>query len=135
MKNELSQMMKSYLQLKENYKDCIVFYRLGDFYEMFFDDAILVSRLLDLTLTGRNCGLAERAPMCGVPYHAVDTYLAKLIALGYKFAVCEQLNTPEKAGGTLVDSDVVRVITPGTVIADTLSVENMNNYLAFVYAG
>src|SRR5699024_8477079 len=101
MKNELSQMMKSYLQLKENYKDCIVFYRLGDFYEMFFDDAILVSRLLDLTLTGRNCGLAERAPMCGVPYHAVDTYLAKLIALGYKVAVCEQLNTPEEAGGKL----------------------------------
>ena len=120
MKNELSQMMKSYLQLKENYKDCIVFYRLGDFYEMFFDDAILVSRLLDLTLTGRNCGLAERAPMCGVPYHAVDTYLAKLIALGYKVAVCEQLNTPEEAGGKLVDRDVVRVITPGTVIEDTL---------------
>ena len=135
MKNELSQMMKSYLQLKENYKDCIVFYRLGDFYEMFFDDAILVSRLLDLTLTGRNCGLAERAPMCGVPYHAVDTYLAKLIALGYKVAVCEQLNTPEEAGGKLVDRDVVRVITPGTVIEDTLLDEKKNNYLACVYAG
>ena len=91
MKNEMSQMMRSYLQLKENYKDCIVFYRLGDFYEMFFDDAVLVSRLLDLTLTGRNCGLEERAPMCGVPYHAVDSYLAKLIAMGYKVAVCEQL--------------------------------------------
>lgn len=135
MKNELSQMMKSYLQLKESYKDCIVFYRLGDFYEMFFDDAILVSRLLDLTLTGRNCGLAERAPMCGVPYHAVDTYLAKLIALGYKVAVCEQLNTPEEAGGKLVDRDVVRVITPGTVIEDTLLDEKKNNYLACVYAG
>ena len=135
MKNEMSQMMKSYLQLKENYKDCIVFYRLGDFYEMFFDDAVLVSRLLDLTLTGRNCGLEERAPMCGVPYHAVDTYLSKLIALGYKVAVCEQLNTPEEAGGKLVDRDVVRVITPGTVIEDTLLDEKKNNYLACIYSG
>ena len=135
MKNEMSQMMKSYLQLKENYKDCIVFYRLGDFYEMFFDDAILVSRLLDLTLTGRNCGMEERAPMCGVPYHAVDTYLSKLIALGYKVAVCEQLNTPEEAGGKLVDRDVVRVITPGTVIEDTLLDEKKNNYLACIYSG
>lgn len=135
MKNEMSQMMKSYLQLKEQYKDCIVFYRLGDFYEMFFDDAVLVSRLLDLTLTGRSCGLEERAPMCGVPYHAVDSYLAKLIALGYKVAVCEQLNTPEEAGKKLVDRDVVRVITPGTVIEDTLLDEKKNNYLACIYSG
>lgn len=135
MKNEMSQMMRSYLQLKENYKDCIVFYRLGDFYEMFFDDAVLVSRLLDLTLTGRNCGLEERAPMCGVPYHAVDSYLAKLIAMGYKVAVCEQLNTPEETGGKLVDRDVVRVITPGTVIEDTLLEEKKNNYLACIYSG
>ena len=135
MKNEMSQMMKSYLQLKEKYKDCIVFYRLGDFYEMFFDDAILVSRLLDLTLTGRSCGLEERAPMCGVPYHAVDSYLSKLIALGYKVAVCEQLNTPEEACRNLVDRDVVRVITPGTVIEDTLLDEKKNNYLACIYSG
>ena len=112
-----------------------MFYRLGDFYEMFFDDAVLVSRLLDLTLTGRSCGLEERAPMCGVPYHAVDSYLAKLIALGYKVAVCEQLNTPEEAGKKLVDRDVVRVITPGTVIEDTLLDEKKNNYLACIYSG
>lgn len=133
MKNEMSKMMKSYLALKEQYKDCIVFYRLGDFYEMFFDDAVLVSQLLDLTLTGRNCGLEERAPMCGVPYHAVDTYLAKLIGLGYKVAICEQLNTPEEAGKNLVDRDVVRVVTPGTVIEDNLLEDKKNNYIACIY--
>ena len=131
----LSPMMEHYLKVKEQYKDCVIFYRLGDFYEMFFDDAVRVSKLLDLTLTGRDCGLEERAPMCGVPYHAGDTYLSKLIALGYTVAVCEQLNTPEEAGGKLVDRDVVRVITPGTVIEDTLLDEKKNNYLACIYSG
>ncbi len=125
-----SLMMRSYLELKEKYKDCIVFYRLGDFYEMFFDDAVLASELLDLTLTGRNCGLEERAPMCGVPYHAADTYIAKLIGMGHKVAVCEQLNTPKDTGGKMVDRDVVRVITPGTVIEDSLLEEKKNNYIA-----
>ena len=125
-----SLMMRSYLELKEKYKDCIVFYRLGDFYEMFFDDAVLASDLLDLTLTGRNCGLEERAPMCGVPYHAADTYIAKLIGMGHKVAVCEQLNTPKDTGGKMVDRDVVRVITPGTVIEDSLLEEKKNNYIA-----
>ena len=95
--NKLSPMMQHYLQVKENYKDCVVFYRLGDFYEMFFDDAKEVSQLLDLTLTGRDCGLEERAPMCGVPYHAAETYIAKLVSLGKKVAVCEQLTEPTPA--------------------------------------
>ena len=90
----LSPMMQHYLQTKENFKDCILFYRLGDFYEMFFDDAIKVSNLLDLTLTGRNCGLEERAPMCGIPFHAADMYIAKLVALGEKVAICEQVTVP-----------------------------------------
>ncbi|MBR7140735.1 MAG: DNA mismatch repair protein MutS, partial [Clostridia bacterium] len=90
----LSPMMQQYMQLKEQYKDTIIFYRLGDFYEMFFDDAITVSRELELTLTGRDCGLSERAPMCGVPYHAVDNYLAKLLEKGYKVAICEQVTKP-----------------------------------------
>ena len=93
--NKVSKMMKNYLQTKEQYPDCILLYRLGDFYEMFFDDAERASRILDLTLTGRNCGLEERAPMCGVPYHAVDTYIAKLIAAGEKVAICEQLTEPD----------------------------------------
>ena len=133
MKNELSDMMKSYLQTKEQYKDCILLYRLGDFYEMFFEDAEKASRLLDLTLTGRNCGLSERAPMCGVPYHAVDTYVAKLIAQGCKVAICEQLSEPEK--GKLVNRDVVRVITSGTVIETDILEEKRSNYIASVCVG
>ncbi len=120
--------------MKEQYKDAIVMYRLGDFYEMFFDDAKIASEILDLTLTGRNCGLEERAPMCGVPFHAVDTYVQKLIQAGQKVAICEQMNTPEEAGKELVTREVVRVITPGTVIEDNILKEDANNYLACVDA-
>ena len=112
---EVSPMMQNYLATKEQYKDCILFYRLGDFYEMFFDDAIVASRELEITLTGRACGLEERAPMCGVPYHAVEIYISRLIAKGYKVAICEQLEDPKTAKG-IVKRDVIRVVTPGTVI-------------------
>ena len=116
---EYSPMMQHYLDTKNKYKDCILFYRLGDFYEMFFEDAINVSRELELTLTGKECGQEERAPMCGIPYHAVDTYLARLIAKGYKVAICEQLEDPKFAKG-MVKRDVVRVVTPGTVMEANL---------------
>ena len=128
----LSQMMQHYLSMKEKYKDCIVFYRLGDFYEMFFDDAIKVSGLLDLTLTGRDCGLAERAPMCGIPYHAADTYIAKLVALGEKVAICDQLSDPKASKG-LVERDVVRIVSAGTVIEETMLEEGKNNYIACLF--
>ena len=127
----LSPMMQQYMQTKEQYKDCLLFYRLGDFYEMFFDDAVTASKILDLTLTGRNCGLEERAPMCGVPYHAVETYIAKLIDNGYKVAICEQLTEPEQ--GKIVTRDVIRVITPGTVIENSMLDEKKNNYIASIY--
>ncbi len=132
MAKKLSPMMSFYLDLKENYKDAIVLFRLGDFYEMFFDDAIKASRILDLTLTGRDCGLEKRAPMCGVPYHAVDSYIAKLIAAGEKVAICEQLSDPKTTKG-MVDRDVIRVITPGTVIEDNILDEKKNNYIASIY--
>ena len=128
----LSSMMSHYLAIKEKYKDCIVFYRLGDFYEMFFDDAIKVSKLLDLTLTGRDCGLEERAPMCGVPYHAADTYVAKLVALGEKVAICDQLSDPKTSKG-LVDRDVVRIISAGTLTEESMLEEGRNNYIACVF--
>lgn len=128
---KLSDMMRHYLSVKEKYKDCVVFYRLGDFYEMFFDDAIKVSAMLELTLTARDCGLEERAPMCGVPYHAADTYISKLVAQGAKVAICEQLSDP-KAGGGLVERDVVRIVSAGTLVEDTLLDETRNNYLACV---
>lgn len=124
----LSPMMKYYLSVKENYKDAILMFRLGDFYEMFFEDAKTCSEELDLTLTGRDCGLSERAPMCGVPYHAVEGYISKLIGKGYKVAICEQLTTPEQSKG-MVERDVVRVITPGTVIEDDILDDKKNNYL------
>src|SRR5574344_1195883 len=108
-------MMQQYLEMKEQYKDALLFYRLGDFYEMFFEDAVTASEFLDLTLTGRDCGLEERAPMCGVPYHAGDSYIKKLISGGYKVAICEQMNTPEEAKGQLT-REVVRVVSAGTVI-------------------
>ena len=130
----LSPMMQHYLNTKEQYKDCILMYRLGDFYEMFFDDAITVSKELELTLTGRDCGLAERAPMCGVPYHAVDTYVARLVEKGYNVAICEQMEDPALAKG-LVERAVTRVITPGTVIESTMLEEKKNNYLLSVYFG
>lgn len=127
----LSPMMKHYLQVKENHKDCLIFYRLGDFYELFFDDAKRASELLGLTLTGRDCGLEERAPMCGVPYHAADTYIAKLVEQGEKVAICEQLTEPTK--GALVERDVIRIVTAGTLIEDGLLDEKSNNFIAAVY--
>ena len=128
----LSPMMKFYLTLKEKYSDALLFFRLGDFYEMFFDDAKIASRELDLTLTGRDCGLEERAPMCGVPFHAADGYIAKLVQKGYKVAICEQLTQPEQ--GKLVERDVVRVVTPGTVIEENILDDKKNNYLACIFA-
>ena len=125
---ELSPMMQSYLETKEQYKDCMLFYRLGDFYEMFFDDAIVASRELEITLTSRACGLEEKAPMCGVPHHAVDIYVSRLISKGYKVAICEQLEDPKKAKG-IVKRDVIRVVTPGTVIESNMLEEKKNNYI------
>lgn len=130
---KLSPMMTYYLSLKEEYKDEIVLFRLGDFYEMFFDDAIKASRILDLTLTGRDCGLDERAPMCGMPYHAAENYIARLVAAGEKVAVCEQLSDPKTSKG-MVDRGVVRVITPGTLIDDYVLDSSKSNYLAVIAA-
>lgn len=127
----LTPMMQQYMEVKSKYKDCILFYRLGDFYEMFFDDALKASRELELTLTGRDCGLSERAPMCGVPYHAVETYLDRLIEKGYKVAICEQMEDPALAKG-LVQRDVIRVVTPGTVIESGMLDERSNNFLLSV---
>ncbi len=129
---EFSPMMQHYLQTKEEYKDCILFYRLGDFYEMFFDDAITTSRELELTLTGKDCGQEERAPMCGIPFHAAETYIAKLIEKGYKVAICEQLEDPKFAKG-IVKRDVIRVVTPGTVMESNLLEEKKNNYIMSIY--
>lgn len=125
----LSPMMQRYIVLKEQYKDCLVFYRLGDFYEMFFDDAQIASKELQLTLTGRDCGLEEKAPMCGVPYHSVNNYINKLLEKNYKVAICEQLTDPKESKG-LVERDVIRVITPGTVIEDAMLEGKNNNFLA-----
>ena len=122
-------MMQQYLNIKEQYPGTILFYRLGDFYEMFFEDAKLVSRELELTLTGKDCGLSERAPMCGVPYHAVDAYLQKLIEKGYKVAICEQMSDPATTKG-LVEREVIRVVTPGTVIESNMLEERKANYIA-----
>lgn len=133
MTPQVTPMMQQYLDTKKQYKDCILFYRLGDFYEMFFDDAILVSRELEITLTGKSCGLEERAPMCGVPYHAVDSYLNRLVKKGYKVAICEQVEDPKSAKG-LVKREVVRIVTPGTNISSMALEETKNNYLmAIVY--
>ncbi|MBP5661754.1 MAG: DNA mismatch repair protein MutS, partial [Clostridia bacterium] len=125
-------MMQRYVELKEKYQDCLVFYRLGDFYEMFFDDAKIASKELQLALTGRDCGLSERAPMCGVPHHSVNTYINKLLEKNYKVAICEQLTDPKESKG-LVERDVIRVITPGTVIEDDLLSAKTNNFLAAVF--
>ena len=129
---EFTPMMQHYLKTKEEYKDCILFYRLGDFYEMFFEDALTASRELEITLTGKDCGQEERAPMCGIPFHAVDSYIAKLINKGYKVAICEQLEDPKQAKG-MVKRDVVRVVTPGTVIESNLLEEKRNNYIMSVF--
>ncbi|MBO5925005.1 MAG: DNA mismatch repair protein MutS [Clostridia bacterium] len=130
----LTPMMSHYMSIKENYKDCILLYRLGDFYEMFFDDAVTVSKVLDLTLTGRDCGQGARAPMCGMPYHAVDNYISKLVANGYKVAICEQLSDPSQTPkGGMVERDVVRVITAGTLTEESMLDERSSNYLASVH--
>lgn len=128
--DKLSPMMVQYLATKEQYKDCILFYRLGDFYEMFYDDAVLASKELDLTLTGKDCGTSERAPMCGIPYHAYESYAQKLIEKGYKVAICEQMEEP---GKKLVRRDVVRIITPGTVIDSSMLNESINSYIMCIY--
>lgn len=132
---EYTPMMQQYLQTKKDYKDCILFYRLGDFYEMFFDDAIVVSKELELTLTGKNCGAAERAPMCGVPYHSVEGYLNRLVANGHKVAICEQVEDPKMAKG-LVKREVIRIVTPGTNLDVQALDESKNNYImCVVYLG
>ncbi len=130
-KNKLSPMMSHYLKVKEENKDCIVFYRLGDFYEMFFEDAIKASSLLDLTLTGRNCGLSERAPMCGVPFHAADMYISKLVSMGEKVAICEQLT--EAGGKELVKRDVIKIVSAGTITDSESIDEKSNNFLGSVF--
>ena len=129
---KLSPMMQQYLKIKEENSDSILFFRLGDFYEMFFDDAKLASKELELTLTGRDCGLEERAPMCGVPYHSCESYIARLVQKGYKVAICEQMEDPSKAK-TIVQRDIVRVVTPGTVIESSMLDESRNNYISCIY--
>ena len=125
---ELTPMMQQYMETKQEYKDCILFYRLGDFYEMFFEDALTASKELEITLTGKNCGLEERAPMCGIPYHAVDGYLTKLVSKGYKVAICEQVEDPKMAKG-LVKREVTRIVTPGTNLNIQSLEETKNNFL------
>lgn len=129
---KLSPMMQQYQEIKAGYPDYILFYRIGDFYEMFFDDALTASRELELTLTGRDCGLEERAPMCGVPYHACEVYLKKLVEKGYKVAICEQMESPYEAKG-VVKREVIRITTPGTIVEGNMLPEGENNYIASVY--
>ena len=129
---EFSPMMQRYIETKEQYKDCILFYRLGDFYEMFFDDAILAARELEITLTGKDCGQEERAPMAGIPHHAAEMYISKLISKGYKVAICEQLEDPKEAKG-IVKRGVIRVVTPGTVVESNMLEERKNNYIMSIF--
>ena len=131
-KEKCSPMMQKYLETKEQYQDCILFYRLGDFYEMFFDDAIKMSKELELTLTGKVCGQEERAPMCGIPYHAAENYIARLIAKGYKVAICEQLEDPKSTKG-IVKRGVIKIVTPGTVVESNMLEERKNNYIMAIY--
>ena len=128
----ISPMMRQYLEIKEQHSDCILFFRLGDFYETFFEDAELVSRELELTLTGKDCGLEKRAPMCGVPHHAADVYVKRLIEKGYKVAICEQMSDPALSKG-LVERAVTRVITPGTLIDSSMLEERASNYILALY--
>jgi DNA mismatch repair protein MutS len=128
----LTPMMQQYVQIKERNKDCILFFRLGDFYEMFFEDAEIASRELELVLTGRDCGLEERAPMCGIPYHAANNYISRLVSKGYKIAICEQLEDPAQAKG-IVKRDIVKIITPGTFTDLSFLEENKNNYILSIY--
>lgn len=129
---QLTPMMQQYMDIKENYQDCILFFRLGDFYEMFFEDAITASKEMEVTLTGKNCGQEEKAPMCGVPYHAADTYIARLVEKGYKVAICEQVEDPALAKG-IVKREVIKIVTPGTVISQSMLSEKDNNYVATVF--
>ena len=131
-RSKISPMMQQYFEVKDKYKDCILFFRLGDFYEMFFDDAVIVSKALELTLTGRDCGLEERAPMCGVPYHAADMYIKRLIDTGFKVAVCEQLTDPAETKGIVV-RDVIRVVTPGTLTESSMLDDGRNNYICSIF--
>ena len=131
-KSKCSPMMQKYLETKEKYQDTILFYRLGDFYEMFFDDAILVSKELEITLTGKDCGLEERAPMAGVPFHAADSYIAKLVSKGYKVAICEQLEDPKTTKG-IVKRGVIKVVTPGTIVESNMLEERKNNFIMAIY--
>ena len=130
---DLSPMMRQYFEIKADYQDTILMFRVGDFYEMFFDDAKLVSKELELVLTGKDCGQAERAPMCGVPFHAADNYIARLVSRGYKVAVCEQAEDPAAAKG-IVKREVIRVVTPGTTCDSAVLNEGENNYLCCMYA-
>ena len=130
--NNFSPMMRHYISTKAKYPDCILCYRLGDFFEMFFEDAIICSRELELTLTGKDCGQKERAPMCGIPHHAIDSYISKLVSRGYKVAICEQLEDPSKAKG-IVKRDVIKVVTPGTNVEGTMAEEKKNNYIMSIY--
>ena len=132
-KSKLSPMMQQYLDIKKEHQDSILFFRLGDFYEMFFDDAETASRELELTLTGKQCGLEERAPMCGVPFHAAETYIGRLIEKGYKVAICEQVEDPAASKG-IVRREVIQIVTPGTVISSGMLKEDENNYIASVFA-
>lgn len=132
MDSPVTPMMKQYFNIKSEYEDCILFFRLGDFYEMFYDDAITASEILEITLTGKDCGQKERAPMCGVPYHSAQNYIAKLIKSGHKVAICEQTEDPKAAKG-IVKREVIRVITPGTATLDTLLQSSENNFLASIY--
>ena len=129
----LTPMMQQYLDIKSQHPQCILFFRLGDFYEMFFEDAKIASQELELVLTGKDCGLEERAPMCGVPFHSCEGYIARLVNRGYKVAICEQTEDPALAKG-LVKRDVVRIITPGTVIEGSMLDEGRNNFLCVAYA-
>ena len=129
----LSPMMQQYFAVKDQVQDALLFFRVGDFYEMFFEDALTASKALELTLTGKDCGLEERAPMCGVPFHAVDTYVTRLVEDGYKVAICEQMEDPALAKG-LVRRDVIRVVTPGTLTTFSPAGEKRNHYLLSVCA-
>lgn len=131
-RSKVSAMMRQYLDIKDKYPDCILFFRVGDFYEMFFDDALKASKAIELTLTGKDCGLEERAPMCGVPYHASDTYIKKLIDLGFKVAVCEQLTDPSSSKDIVV-RDVIRVVTPGTLTESSMLDDSRNNYICSIF--
>ena len=131
-RNKLSPMMRQYMEIKDKYEDVVLFFRLGDFYELFFEDAINISRELELTLTGKNAGLDEKIPMCGVPYHAVNVYMEKLIDKGYKIGICEQIEDPKSAKG-IVKREVVQIVSKGTLINNELLNEKENNYIGNIY--